>query len=175
MDNILTKGKVVRDKILNAIPMQNIKNSISLKNVIILVIIVGLFIFGGVYAYNNYVKPGMDKKYVDNSEFLPKDQIAENTADMFYFYTDWCPHSKKATPEWNLFKTNIGNSKVNGYSINFYEIDCDKNTEMADKYKVTEYPTVKLAFDNQIVEYDAKPNSVTLSEFANTVLPDKTQ
>ena len=36
------------------------------------------------------------------------------------------------------------------------EIDADKNAEMADKYKVEGYPTIKLVYGNQIIEYDAK-------------------
>ena len=52
--------------------------------------------------------------------------------------------------------------------INFYEVDCDKDTDTADKFNVKGFPTIKLVRGNQVVEYDAKPDKKTLMEFVTT-------
>jgi|TARA_B110000285_G_C15033091_1_gene567788 thioredoxin-like negative regulator of GroEL len=59
----------------------------------------------------------------------------------------------------------MGDSMVNGTKIKFIEIDCDKETAVAEKFKVEGYPTIKLVNKNQIIEYDAKPDLDTLRLF----------
>ena len=51
-------------------------------------------------------------------------------------------------------------------------MDCDANPEIADKFKVEGYPTIKLVKGNQIVEFDAKPDVKTLEQFLSNVLND---
>ena len=67
-----------------------------------------------------------------------------NTADLYYFYTTWCPYCTKARPEWNKFKAHWNNKKKNGYTLLFSEIDCDKNESLSSKYEVETYPCIKL-------------------------------
>ena len=57
---------------------------------------------------------------------------------------------------------------VNGVPIVFVEVDCEKEKELANKYKIEGYPTIKLIYNGQIIEYDAKPDVSTLKEFLNT-------
>ena len=83
----------------------------------------------------------------------------------------WCPHSKNAMPIWNELKEEYGGSNAfNGYKINFVEIDGEENPDLADKYKVEGYPTIKLLKGNQVIEYDAKPTKEHLKEFLNSTL-----
>jgi len=89
----------------------------------------------------------------------------DNYADLYFFYTSWCPHCKTAFPIWNELKQEIGDSGVNGTKIKFIEIDCDKETAVAEKFKVEGYPTIKLVNKKQIIEYDAKPDLDTLKIF----------
>jgi thioredoxin-like negative regulator of GroEL len=49
-------------------------------------------------------------------------------------------------------------------------VDCEKEPDMADKFNIEGYPTVKLAFKNQVVEYDANVKYDTLVQFVNTTL-----
>ena len=60
--------------------------------------------------------------------------------------------------------------KVNGVRINFMEVDCDKDTATANKFKIEGYPTIKLVNNGRIVEYDAKPDSDTLQQFLKASL-----
>jgi thiol-disulfide isomerase/thioredoxin len=107
-----------------------------------------------VYIYNRY-----KKKDTPNT--------AVPTADLYYFYTTWCPYCVKARPEWNKFKTYWENKKKNNYTLLFSEIDCDKNESLASKYEVETYPCIKLIKDGKVYDYDAKPTLENLNKFLN--------
>ena len=139
----------------------------SYKKVIFIILLAAVFIVTAVYVY---------KKYISNkNSSQPKKQTCatgeSKSADLYLFYTEWCPHCKKTKPEWEQLKKNYsGNNNINGYKLNFIEVDCDANPEIADKFKVEGYPTIKLVKGNQIVEFDAKPDVKTLEQFLSTVL-----
>jgi thiol-disulfide isomerase/thioredoxin len=147
--------------------------------VIILFIITTIFLGLAIYYYRTIVQPKLNKKYVDNNEFVSlgqtddseddSDNIIPKNATLYFFYTNWCPHCKKAQPEWLKLKDTTQGS-VKGINIVFKEIDCDKDTNLADKFKVNGYPTIKLVYDNKIYDYDAKPDEDTLIQFLNSVL-----
>ena len=59
---------------------------------------------------------------------------------------------------------------MNGVTINFIEVDCDKDTATADRFRVDSYPTIKLVRNDQIIEYDAKPDVDTLRQFLTASL-----
>lgn len=141
----------------------------SYKKVIFIILLAAVFIVTAVYVY---------KKYVSNkNSSQPKKQTCASgeskSADLYLFYTEWCPHCKKTKPEWEQLKKNYsGNNNINGYKLNFIEVDCDANPEIADKFKIEGYPTIKLVKGNQIVEFDAKADVKTLEQFLSTVLND---
>ena len=93
----------------------------------------------------------------------------EKEATLYYFYTNWCPHCKKANPEIEKLMERTG-GVVNGVKLIIEKVDCDKDTETADKYEVNGYPTIKLIYNEKIYDYDAKPNVDTLLQFLNTVI-----
>lgn len=142
------------------------------KKFIVVLIVTSIFIATAIYTYRRYVVPRLNPAYVPNKEFTSTSDTtsASDTADLYLFYTEWCPHSKSAMPIWAKLKEEVGDGKIKGVKINFLEIDADKNTEMADKFKVEGYPTIKLVSGNQIIEYDAKPDKDTLLQFLNTSL-----
>jgi len=107
------------------------------------------------YIYNRFIK-------------RKKNQDTEvTTAEVYYFYTSWCPYCVKARPEWNKFKTYWEHKKKNNYTLLFSEIDCDKNESLASKYEVETYPSIKLIKDGKVYDYDAKPNLENLNKFLN--------
>ena len=141
-----------------------------LKNHRILIAsILTIFLVFGIVYYYKVVLPKLNPKYVDNREFLPKDQAeAGVNATIFFFYTDWCPLSKQARPEFDAFKENTEGS-VEGVTLIFREINCDDDTATADKYKITGYPTIKLVYRDKIYEYDAKPDRDILNTFLTDI------
>lgn len=128
-----------------------------------------VFIMIALYTYRTYIAP--NSNYVANKEFVNKgEEDNVESADLYFFYTDWCPHCKTAKPVWNDLQEDIGTKKVNGKTIHFIAVDCEKDPETAEKYKVEGYPTIKLVVGNQVIEYDAKPEFETLKQFLNVSL-----
>lgn len=97
--------------------------------------------------------------------FNPKKQTGDKTIDLYYFYTAWCPYCKKAFQEWNKFKAEWNQKTYEGYTIQFHEVDCDIQEALADKYQVTQYPTVKMVKDDAVIHFDAKPTVHSLTAF----------
>jgi len=142
-------------------------------NVLIIIGAVGLFIGIAIFYYFYYVKSSSDTTYHENHEQVPAGGAGQ-TAELMFFFADWCPHCKAAKPVWNDLKTEYENKTINGYNILFTEIDCSEETAEVEKlmnqYSVEGYPTIKLLKDGQVIEYDAKPSRETLVKFLNTVL-----
>lgn len=142
---------------------------VSNKQFLIVFIVTLIFIAAALYTYRRYVSSRINPSYVANNEFI-QGQNEPKVVDLYFFYTTWCPHCKKAKPVWDSLKSEIGDNKFKGYNINFLEVDCDQDKETADKYDVKGYPTIKLIKGNQVIEYDAKPNKDTLLEFLHSSL-----
>ena len=119
-------------------------------------------------AYFVYKKDLFNKirpDYVENKEFINK---RVDSVELLFFYTDWCPHCKTAKPIWKDLKDTT--PAINNVKINYIDVNCEVETELVDKYKVEGYPTIKLIKDNQVIEYDAKPDKETLLVFLNKFL-----
>ena len=91
-----------------------------------------------------------------------------------FFHVDWCPHCKKALPEWNNFKKQFADKEVNGYIVKCVDVDCTDETSdvqnMINKYSIESYPTVKMIKDNNTIEFDSKISTNTLEHFVNSML-----
>ena len=141
----------------------------------ILVVIIFFLIVAG-YVYNKYVTQMVDAKFIPNNEFHAEATVGGSNTDaiqeveLYIFTVGWCHHSKKAIPIWNQLKDEYDNKPYNGYKINFIQVDGEESPDLADKYKVEGYPTIKLVKGNQIIEYDAKPSVPHLKEFLNSTL-----
>jgi len=143
----------------------------SNKKYIVIIILAMIFLVAAVYTFKFYVYPKTKPKYVANKEFITESSEEKvSKADLYFFYTEWCPHCKTAKPIWNKLKEEIGDNKVKDVEINFIEVDCDKEADTASKYKVEGYPTIKLMVGDKIIDYDAKPELDTLKQFLDTSL-----
>ena len=154
-----------------------IKSAGSNLNSTTLMIIGAVILFAiiGVYYYYYYMAPQMKAKYQPNSEHVQEGGNGNgNSAELLFFYADWCPHCKTAKPIWNDLKSEYENKTINGYKVVFTEVNCSEETaeveKMMNQYNIEGYPTIKLLKDGQIIEYDAKPSKDTLTQFLNTVL-----
>lgn len=152
-----------------------IKSAFSNNKLAIGICFVVFIIIGIVYYYKIVYPKYINKDYVDNREFISKDSKSNeardsksNEATLYFFYTDWCPLSKKAEPEWKGFKEDTGGS-YDGVSLTFIEVDCDKDPEVADKFNINGYPTIKLVYNDKIYEYDAKPDRSILAKFLSDI------
>ena len=148
--------------------IQNFFKNNKLYTLFLFLVIV-LFIAVIMYCYKKFVVPKINSEYKDNKEFINKSDEDVDEATLYYFYTTWCPYCKVSKPEWNKLKENSG-GVIKSTRIIFKEVDCDKDNNLADKYEVTGYPTIKLIYNNKIYNYDAKPSYDTLTEFLNSVI-----
>lgn len=131
---------------------------------IYVIIFILLCIIGGVIVYYMY-RPNPNK-FVPNNEYTDN----KNTEiQLILFYVTWCPHSQKALADWEKMKSNISSANSK-YIIDFNTIDCEKESELAKTYNVTEYPTIFLVRGLKKYEYDANLSEDTLNLFINTVM-----
>jgi thiol-disulfide isomerase/thioredoxin len=137
-----------------------------------ILVITLLAIFGVIsyYVYNNYYTNSIDNKFADVANANRRTKEAE----VMFFHVDWCPHCKKALPEWNNFKKQYNDKEINGYIIKCIDIDCTNDTSdtvsLMNKFNIESYPTVKLSKDNNVIDFDSKITSNTLEIFVNTML-----
>ena len=129
--------------------------------------------------YYYYLGPklkSLKPSFTANREHGSSDSSPTKTAELFFFYVDWCPHCKTAKPIWDDLKTDPEVQTVNGYTVKFTEVNCTNETAVVsdmDEFKVEGYPTIKLRRDGPdgpIIEYDAKPSKATLVQFLQAVL-----
>lgn len=129
-----------------------------------------IFAYAGYYAYNEYyVKPKQNRLFGDVANANRR-----NPVTIYFFHVDWCPHCKKAQPEWDKFANEYNNKEVNGYIVKCQDIDCTQETSdvtrAINQYKIESYPTVKMVKDEKTIEFDARINQNTLDQFVNTML-----
>ena len=150
---------------------QKLGKAATNTQLLIIILVLIIFIIAAIFIYRKSVVGRLNNKYVTNNEFSKNvNKGTITSADIYFFYTEWCPHCKTAKPIWADFKTQMAGKQVNGVTLNFFEIDCDKDAATSDKFNVKGFPTIKLIKGNQIIEYDAKPSTVNLIEFVNASL-----
>jgi thiol-disulfide isomerase/thioredoxin len=131
-----------------------IKIGLYIVSLIVLVIIV-------VLVYRRFVRPYSKPTYVDNKEFVSSNK--DETAELIFFHTTWCPYCKQALPTWNEMKSD--NPVISNVTIIYSEVDCERDENTARKFNVTSYPTIKLLYKNNTYEYDAKPDINNMKKF----------
>lgn len=146
----------------------------SLSNISGLLIILFLLIIFTVvifFCYHRFIKPKFYKGHVLNNEFPLQNEDPDNDVLIIYFYTEWCPYCKKARPEWEKFELYVNgiNNNNEEYQVKLVSIDCDKKSEIAEKYDVKGYPTIKLIHKGEVYDYDAKPEKENLVKFLESV------
>jgi thiol-disulfide isomerase/thioredoxin len=131
---------------------------------ILLVLTTILFSVAAYYAYEYY--------------FQEQTDIANRTGDdpvqVYLFHVDWCPHCRRAMPEWSSFKQQYDGKVVNSYKVECIDVDCtDEDSEVANyinKYDIDSYPTVKMQKGDQTVSFDASVTSENLESFVEMIL-----
>jgi len=160
--------------------MPKLGKQVTQKNVLIGVIL-ALFIATALFGYHKYAKPMLNRQKTANMEHNTNNDGPDGnirTAEVLFFYADWCPHCKKVKEPvgdsmWDKLKRSEKVKEgtiINGYVIKYVPKDCTNNKDAAtqetlDKYKVEGFPTFKIARGNEIIEYDAKPEIESLERF----------
>ena len=136
---------------------------------IIAFVVLILFVTIGVYSYNN-IQSQQKNKFSDvaNANRRNKESV------VYFFHVDWCPHCKKALPEWKNFVSKYDGKEINGYIIKCKDIDCTKETsqitDLINRYKIDSYPTIKLIKDSTTIDFESKITASSLEKFVGTML-----
>lgn len=158
--------------------LSTLKTLSTSRNFWYIIIALAVFIGIAIYVYSNYIAPTIQPAYVPNNEFV-KEKTSQ--AQIYLFYVDWCPHSKVAKQEWNKIKEKFDKKVVNGTVLDFIEINGEEDDgqimnafeakhQLTGDKKIDGYPTIILVKDEQVIEFDAKPNEKSLTEFINTAI-----
>lgn len=149
------------------IDMKNVKENIMKDKTSSGLIIVFVVILA-IVAYNVY------SYYKKKSKMIDIPSSSSKSAEVLFFFTNWCPHCTSAKPEWEAFTSKYANEEVNGYKLIFTGIDCTKESAdsevLMEKYKVEGYPTIKLLANDKVYDFDAKPTSNNLTQFVTSIL-----
>ena len=148
------------------------------KKFLIIMVIVVIFLGVAFYVYNTYIAPRINPDFVPNREFTTDGEI--KNATLYFFTVDWCPYSKKAKPIWNKIKKQFDGKSINNITLSFAEIDGEKDEHQLESFeneylapndkKIDGYPSIWMVKGNQVVEFDAKPDKNSLTEFINAML-----
>jgi thiol-disulfide isomerase/thioredoxin len=138
----------------------------------LILILIIVFVFVGQYVYNR-----MSNK---NESFDVANDISdgrEQGAVIYFFHADWCPHCKKAQPEWESFKQSTDGKNIDGYKISCVDVNCTneddaKTTEYINKFNIDSYPTVKLIKDGNTIDFESRITTSSLDSFLSTMLND---
>lgn len=120
------------------------------------------------YIYKTYIVPQSDRSMIEgyaSGMNIRNDHPNEEVVTLYFFGVEWCPHCKHAKPEWDSFVEENKNKTFNGKKVNFVNVDCDKDSSLADKYDVSGYPTIKLDTGSNVIEFKSKPEKSALTEF----------
>ena len=112
--------------------------------------------------YKSYVQPKIDN-YKANSEYI---EDRNEDANLYVFYTTWCPHSKKALDVIKKFEEE--NQSYKGKTINYFYIDAEEQVDMAEKFNVESYPSLYLVINGNKIYYDANVKEPLLKKFLET-------
>jgi len=144
------------------------KNSIAIAALLILLI---LAFIGYFYMYKS-----------NTDSFLSSDKPnlkpAQGECVVALFYAEWCGHCKTFKPEFEKAKKSLDGKKSNSpelkdKKVRFEKIDCDENKDLAKKYDISGYPTVKIITDDgDAIDYDGKRSFEGLQKYLNMNVDD---
>jgi thiol-disulfide isomerase/thioredoxin len=144
------------------------------KKVIGYILIAVFFAVVAQQLYTRYLNSNTNSQYEGYSN-ASSDSGADNNhpvAVIRMFKVDWCPHCKKALPEFQAVQNQHNGKVVNGHKLNFVVVDGEDpaNESMVNDFKIQGYPTVVLTKNGKNIEYDAKVDQPTLQKFINTMV-----
>jgi thiol-disulfide isomerase/thioredoxin len=141
------------------------------KRYALIISLIVLFLVVAIYGFNRfYSHPLKTKDFKDVANANRRDPNIE----IYLFWAEWCPHCKKAKPDWVAFQQEYNGKNVNGYTIKCVDVDCSDDTKaevqnMLAQYKVSSYPTVVGVKNADSVDFDAKITKSSLDKFVESL------
>jgi thiol-disulfide isomerase/thioredoxin len=143
------------------------------KKVVGYILIAVFFAVVAQQLYTRYLNSNTSSRFEGYSN-ASSDSSAVNhpVAVIRMFKVDWCPHCKKALPEFQAVQDQYNEKVVNGHKLSLVVVDGEDpaNESMVNDFKIQGYPTVVLTKNGQNIEYDAKVDQPTLQKFITTMV-----
>jgi len=128
-----------------------------------------VFIIFAVAGYYGYCWFG--KSTVEN---LSDENMANNNrriseSKLMFFSADWCPHCKKAKPEWDKFSSEYANKEIGNYKVMPESVDCtDGENRLIQEYSIDGYPTVIMIKDGKRVNFSGRITDENIQQFVES-------
>jgi len=143
---------------------------------IMILFLVTVFVGVGYLAYKRFstnmssVRPETD---VANAILTGKD------ITITFYHVDWCPHCKKAMPEWSMFNDEYNGKTINGYKVSCIAVDCSDDSDqrikdMLTKKKIDSFPTIHAVVQGadgkeMTIRFQSKTTKKNLEKFVLSV------
>ena len=99
--------------------------------------------------------------------------VPEGSVALVKFYAPWCGHCKTLAPEWKKVERDINGKDINGKNVIVLSVDCDKHDDIASKFGVDGFPTIRLlSSGDKSVEYESARVASKIEEFVDNVTKD---
>ena len=121
--------------------MENIFNTLknltlSKKILLILFILFILFLIYSLINRKNLLKLQQQK------DVTIENYVSDEPLKFSFYYVDWCGYCKTTKPEFDKLMNNY--KTINGKTVTYEKIDCEKYPDKAREAKIEGYPTLKL-------------------------------
>jgi len=121
----------------------------SLVARVVLVILCCIFVFMlQKFALRFLVLEGFASSLSDNS----LKNIDPNEIVIVLFHVPWCGHCKKFVPQWPKITEGLPDD-INGVNVKTVKIDCEERKDLAKKYGIRAFPTIKFLYQNQVIKH----------------------
>jgi thiol-disulfide isomerase/thioredoxin len=101
----------------------------------------------------------------------PKRDVPVGSANLYFFYTDWCGFSQKAMPEWEKLEDVLSKASIFGTTrVKPVRVDAEEDRKTALLYEVHGYPTIMLETSSVLSVYEGKRTSEALLQFLRETL-----
>jgi thiol-disulfide isomerase/thioredoxin len=101
----------------------------------------------------------------------PRTEVPVGTANLYFFYTDWCGFSQKAMPEWEAVEEALRTSPVFGTTrVKAVRVNGDKDRATTALYGVNGFPTIKLETSSLLSDFTGKRTAAGILQFVRETL-----
>ena len=125
-----------------------------------------IFAVAGYYGYLWFGKSTVEN-LSDSNMANPSRHKSE--AKLMFFSADWCPHCKKAKPEWDKISSEYAKKEIGYYEIIPEAVDCtDGENRLIQEYSIDGYPTVIMIKDGKRVNFSGRITEENLQQFVES-------
>lgn len=143
------------------------------SNILTILIVTLITVAGSILIYYLVwgIMPGASVMSVTEPP-MQNNGLEDNQAKFMFFYTTWCPWSKKAQQPWASLKEIHKNTpkKYGNTTVIFEEVNAENEEGKAALYGIKGYPTFKLETKNKVYEMLGKPSVPAFRAFLITIL-----